>query len=171
MNFTFQKTLSFLLVIFTIFIFVVFYPSFYCCQRKGGNGHHLYFKLLSALWEIHNIYILLRASIPLNFEQCQCIQGKIKISLCFGKLLHEYMPPLFCADVRVYTIIPDSFLCIYTTYYLRLLTQWLASRGFPGPAYRSVCSISPSPLEPLASCGKCCHVNAYSKMSIFSMHN
>jgi len=101
-----------------------------------------------------------------------CIQGKIKISLCFCKLLHEYLYAFFilCMHIRLYTITPGSFVCIYMTYYLRLMTQWLTSRGFPGLAYRSVCSISPSPLEPLASCGKCCHFNAYSKMSIFSMH-
>lgn len=94
-----------------------------------------------------------------NLQLTACISF---VSASFYMIV--YMPPLFWADKESL----DLFLCIRTIYHLRLMTQSLASRGFPGLVYRSVCSISPSPLEPLASCGKCRHVNAHSKISIFS---
>lgn len=107
----------------------VFYPFFYCCQRKGGNGHHLYFKLLSALWEIHNIYILLRASIPLNYEQCQCIQGKIKIILCFCKLLHEYLYAFFILCRYQCTQLFQIHFCAFTQH---ITWGWWPSGWPPG---------------------------------------
>lgn len=109
----------------------IYYPFFHCCQSKGGNGYHLYFRLLLALWEIHNIYILLRASIPLNYVKCQCIQGKIcnllPPSWCFCKLLHEYMPSLFCADKSAYSY--SRLICVFIQH---ITWGWWPSGWPPG---------------------------------------
>lgn len=119
----------------------VYYPFFFFFGSGRGNGHHL-----SALWEIHNIYILLRASIPLICVKSRCIpdqicnsavhlvflQASVWLSICL----------LYTGQIRVSVFVqhitwgwwtsrwpPGVFQCRFTTlsaaYLPLLLNLWL----------------------------------------------